>query len=47
MSMRIMVRKCVYCRHRYTYNPSTGSLGLICPKCGKVQPKQANRPQFK
>ena len=37
MSIRIMFRKCEYCRHRYTYNPSTGNFGMVCPKCHKAQ----------
>ena len=37
MSIRIMTRKCEHCGHRYTYNPSTGNLGMICPKCHKGQ----------
>ena len=37
MSIRIMFRKCEHCNHRYTYNPSTGNFGIICPKCKKYQ----------
>lgn len=37
MNIRIMFRKCQHCGHRYTYNPSVGKFGLICPKCRKVQ----------
>ena len=37
MSIRIMFRKCEHCRHRYTYNPSTGNFGMVCPKCHKAQ----------
>ena len=39
VSIRIMFRKCEYCGHRYTYNPSVGNFGVICPKCKKVQSK--------
>ena len=37
MSLCMMVRQCTYCRHTYSYNPSTGDLGLTCKHCGKVQ----------
>jgi Zn finger protein HypA/HybF involved in hydrogenase expression len=37
MSIRIMFRKCEHCRHRYTYNPSIGNFGVVCPKCHKAQ----------
>ena len=37
MSAQIMFRKCEYCGYQYTYNPSTGNFGKICPKCHKIQ----------
>ena len=37
MSIKIMFRKCQYCKHKYPYNPSVGNLGLICTKCKKAQ----------
>lgn len=37
MSNRIILRKCEHCRHCYTYNPSTGNFGMVCPKCHKAQ----------
>ena len=37
MSTRIMTKQCVSCRRTYTYNPSTGNLGLICGHCGHSQ----------
>lgn len=47
MGIRIMIRKCEHCGHRYTYNPSTGNFGTVCPKCRKMQseliPTSANR----
>lgn len=39
MSIRTMFRTCEHCRHRYTYDPSTGNMGMICPKCRKPQSK--------
>ena len=39
MGIRIMIRKREHCKHRYSYNPSTGNFGLICPKCKKAQSK--------
>lgn len=38
MSILIMKRKCVYCKKVYTYNPSVGNFGLVCPKCNRSQP---------
>ena len=37
MSIRIMLRKCEHCGHRYPYNPSVGNFGMICPKCHRTQ----------
>ena len=37
MSLLPMYRQCTHCRRRYSYNPSMGRLGLICPYCGKPQ----------
>lgn len=37
MSARIMFRKCLFCHHEYTHNPSVGDFGTICPKCHKSQ----------
>lgn len=44
MSIRIMFRKCEHCRHRYTYNTSTGNFGIVCPKCHKAQTKLVPAP---
>lgn len=44
MSIRIMLRKCEHCRQRYTYNPSTGNFGIVCPKCHKAQTKRIPAP---
>ena len=38
MSLCRMVRRCTYCHHTYSYNPSTGELDLTCKHCGKAQP---------
>ncbi|MGN0610131.1 MAG: hypothetical protein ACI4J6_13055 [Oscillospiraceae bacterium] len=35
MSMMPMYKICPHCKRRYSYDPSTGSLGFICPHCGK------------
>lgn len=49
MSIRIMFRKCEHCGHRYTYNPSTGNFGMVCPECRKAQsefiPASLNKPK--
>lgn len=45
MSTRIMFRRCQHCGHRYTYNPSTGNLGMICPKCNKAQSSVIDLPK--
>lgn len=37
MSIKPIIRKCEHCGYRYTYNPSVGNLGIICPKCCKGQ----------
>ena len=37
MSIVTMYKTCVHCGRRYTYNPSTGRLGLVCPHCGRAQ----------
>ena len=37
VSICIMFRKCEHCGHRYTYNPSVGNFGVVCPKCKKIQ----------
>ena len=37
MSIRMMIRKCKHCRHKYTYNPSIGDMGEFCPRCHKAQ----------
>ena len=38
MSMVMMHRRCIHCGEKYTYNPSVGKFGLICPRCGKINP---------
>ena len=47
MSATIMIRKCQHCGHKYTYNPSVGKFGLICPKCGKTQSSIVPTPTLK
>ena len=37
MSIVMMFRKCVHCGHKYSYNPSVGNFGEICPKCKMIQ----------
>ena len=37
MSIRIMFRRCEHCNHVYTYNPSTGNFGMVCPECCRLQ----------
>ena len=37
MSARIMTKQCVHCKKTYTYNPSTGDMGMICQYCHKPQ----------
>lgn len=39
MSIKITIRKCEHCGHRYIYNISTGDLGIICPRCHRGQSK--------
>jgi DNA-directed RNA polymerase subunit RPC12/RpoP len=39
MSIITMWKKCPKCGRKYTYNPSTGDLGLICPYCA-LKPKK-------
>ena len=46
MSATIMIRKCQHCGHKYSYNPSVGKFGLICPKCGKTQSSIVPNPSF-
>lgn len=47
MSICIMFRKCEHCHHRYTYNPSTGNFGMVCPKCHKAQSELIPVPKTK
>ena len=35
MSAVAMFRKCGHCGKKFTYNPSAGDMGLICPHCNK------------
>jgi len=35
MSMLPMRRICPNCRRSFSYNPSLGNLGLVCPYCHK------------
>ena len=37
MGICTMFRKCENCGHRYTYNPSTGNFGKVCPRCRTIQ----------
>ena len=39
MSIRMMIRKCKHCGHKYTYNPSIGDMGEFCPRCHMPQTK--------
>ena len=47
MSATIMIRKCQHCGHNYSYNPSVGKFGIICPKCGKLQSSIVPKTSFK
>ena len=47
MSATIMIRKCQHCGHKYSYNPSVGKFGIICPKCGKPQTSIVPTPSIK
>ena len=47
MSATIMIRKCQHCGHKYSYNPSVGKFGIICPKCGKAQTSILPIPSLK
>ena len=44
MSIRMMIRKCKHCGHKYTYNPSIGDMGEFCPRCHKPQRKLFDLP---
>lgn len=33
MTIRPMYKKCKYCHRIYSYNPSLGHLGHMCPYC--------------
>ena len=35
MSMLPMYKRCPNRKRRFSYNPSIGDLGLVCPNCGK------------
>ena len=37
MSIVTMQRACEHCGRRYTYDPSVGRFGMVCPHCGKLQ----------
>ncbi|MBR4863277.1 MAG: hypothetical protein IKU07_01770 [Oscillospiraceae bacterium] len=37
MSARIMTKLCIHCRKAYSYNPSVGDWGKVCPHCHKLQ----------
>lgn len=39
VSIITMHRTCERCGRRYTYDPSVGRFGMVCPHCGKVQKK--------
>ena len=36
MSMLPMHKRCPNCKRQFTYNPSVGDLGLVCPHCKKT-----------
>lgn len=33
MSILPMFKTCPVCHKKYSYNPSTGNLGIMCPYC--------------
>lgn len=35
MSIMPMYKKCPNCKQEFSYNPSTGNFGLVCPHCRK------------
>ncbi len=35
MTMRAMYKKCKNCGKQFTYNPSVGEPGMMCPYCRK------------
>lgn len=47
MSTILMIRKCQHCGHKYSYNPSTGNFGVVCPKCNKPQSTIVPAPDSK
>lgn len=46
MSATIMFRKCQHCGHKYTYNPSNGNFGFVCPRCGMPQSSISQTTMF-
>lgn len=36
MSAILMLKKCKKCGKKYSYNPSVGNFGMICPYCGNI-----------
>lgn len=41
MSMLPMYKRCPSCKRQFSYNPSVGDLGLVCPHCNKAVVKSA------
>ena len=41
MSLLPMYKRCPNCKRQFTYNPSVGDMGLVCPHCGKAVVKSA------
>lgn len=36
MSMLPMYKRCPSCKRQFSYNPSVGDLGFVCPHCKKA-----------
>ncbi len=41
MSLLPMYKRCPNCKRQFTYNPSVGDMGLVCPHCNKAVVKSA------
>lgn len=41
MSIVPMYKRCPNCKRQFTYNPSVGDMGLVCPHCNKAVVKSA------
>lgn len=42
MSSLPMYKTCTNCGNRFSYNPSTGNTGMICPRCGRPADRRLN-----